>query len=72
MSKGDVAVPCSFARPQWKVRLRGFVPLGKGAHACVNAAWRESRGRWAGSLKYSNSNLPMLVVGWAGVDDALC
>ena len=24
----DVAVPCGLARPWWKVRLRGAVPLG--------------------------------------------
>ena len=25
----DVAVPCGFARPWWKVHLRGAVPLGE-------------------------------------------
>ena len=25
---GDVAVPLGFARPWWKVRLRGAVPVG--------------------------------------------
>ena len=36
----DVAVPCGFARPWWKVRLRGAVPLGSAKHAGVNAACR--------------------------------
>ena len=36
----DVAVPLGFARPWWKVRLRGAVPLGSGKHAGVNAACR--------------------------------
>ena len=34
----DVAVPFGFARPRWKVRPLGSVPLGSGKHACVNAA----------------------------------
>ena len=34
----DVAVPLGFARPWWKVRLRGAVPLGSAKHAGVNAA----------------------------------
>ena len=29
-----------FARPWWKVRLRGAVPLGSAKHAGVNAACR--------------------------------
>ena len=36
----DVAVPCGFARPWWKVRLRGAVPLGSAKHAGVNATCR--------------------------------
>ena len=36
----DVAVPCGFARPWWKLRLRGVVPLGSAKHAGVNAACR--------------------------------
>ena len=36
----DVAVPCGFARPWWKVRLRGAVPLGSAKHAGENAACR--------------------------------
>ena len=36
----DVAVPCGFAWPWWKVRLRGAVPLGSAKHAGVNAACR--------------------------------
>ena len=36
----DVAGPCGFARPWWKVRLRGAVPLGSAKHAGVNAACR--------------------------------
>ena len=34
----DVVVPCAFAGPWWKVRLRGAVPLGSAKHAGVNAA----------------------------------
>ena len=34
----DVAVPLGFARPVWKVRLRGAVPLGSAKQAGVNAA----------------------------------
>ena len=37
---GDIAVPLGFARPWWKVRLRGAVPLGSAKHAGVNAASR--------------------------------
>ena len=29
----DVAVPCGFARPWWKVRLRGAVPSGSAKRA---------------------------------------
>ena len=36
----DVAVPRGFARPWWRVRLRGAVPLGSVKHAGVNAAFR--------------------------------
>ena len=36
----DVAVPCGFARPWWKARLRGTVPVGSAKHAGVNAACR--------------------------------
>ena len=36
----DVAVPRGFARPWWKVRLRGAVPLGRAKHAAVNVACR--------------------------------
>ena len=34
------AAPLGFARPWWKVRLRGAVPLGSAKHAGVNAACR--------------------------------
>ena len=34
----DVAVPRGFARPWWKVRLRGVVLVGSAKHAGVNAA----------------------------------
>ena len=36
----DVAVPCGFAGPLWKVRLRECAPAREGKHAGVNAACR--------------------------------
>ena len=36
----DVTVPFGFARPWWKVRLRGAVPLGSAKQAGVHAARR--------------------------------
>ena len=42
----DVAVPCGFARPWWKVRLHGAVPLGTQYRAiglllgCGQTVWR--------------------------------
>ena len=36
----DGTVPLGFARPWWKMRLRGAVPLGSTKHAGVNAACR--------------------------------
>ena len=36
----DVAVPCGFERPRWKVRLSESVLLGEGKYAGVNLACR--------------------------------
>ena len=36
----NVAVPCGFAWPWWKVRWRGAVPVGSAKHAGVSAARR--------------------------------
>ena len=53
----DVAVPCGFVRPWWKMRLRGAVPLGSAKHAGVNAACRWRAGCLAVSCDRIASSL---------------